>query len=133
MFTSEIEKRNLSHQQSFLMVLSLESYTLDYMSSAEKRKSLSLMTNRYDPYSPIEIPLERGNIEAQIEDKSDCFNLNLIVTNNEESKTKIDKILVSDSGQSTIEFFSGLSVVWRRSKSSAYIYKFTSIFDTQTI
>ena len=88
MFTSEIEKRNLSHQQSFLMVLSLESYTLDYMSSAEKRKSLSLMTNRYDPYSPIEIPLERGNVEAQIEDKSDCFNLNLIVTNNEELKTK---------------------------------------------
>ena len=88
MFTSEIEKRNLSHQQSFLMLLSLESYTLDYMSSAEKRKSLSLMTNRYDPYSPIEIPLERGNIEAQIEDKSDCFNLNLIVTNNEELKTK---------------------------------------------
>ena len=41
MFTSEIEKRNLSHQQSFLMLLSLESYTLDYMSSAEKRKSLS--------------------------------------------------------------------------------------------
>ncbi|MFL2775653.1 MAG: type II secretion system minor pseudopilin GspK [Gammaproteobacteria bacterium] len=88
MFTSEVEKRNLSHQQSFLMVLSLESYTLDYMSSAEKRKSLSLITNRYDPYSPIEIPLKRGNIVAQIEDKSDCFNLNLIVTNDEESKTK---------------------------------------------
>ena len=48
------------------------------------------MTNRYDPYSPIEIPLERGNVEAQIEDKSDCFNLNLIVTNNEKLKTKID-------------------------------------------
>ena len=88
-FTSEIGKRNLSYQQSFLMVLSLESYTLEYMSSAKKRESLSLMTNRYVPYSPIEIPLERGAIEAQIEDKSDCFNLNLIVTNNEKLKTKI--------------------------------------------
>ena len=88
-FTSEIGKRNLSYQQSYLMVLSLESYTLDYMSSAEKRESLSLMTNRYVPFSPIEIPLERGAIEAQIEDKSDCFNLNLIVTNNEKLKTKI--------------------------------------------
>ena len=88
-FTSEIGKRNLSYQQSFLMVLSLESYTLEYMSSAKKRESLSLMTNRYVPFSPIEIPLERGAIEAQIEDKSDCFNLNLIVTNNEKLKTKI--------------------------------------------
>jgi len=88
-FTSEIGKRNLSYQQSFLMVLSLESYTLEYMSSAKKRESLSLMTNRYVPYSPIEIPLERGAIEAQIEDKSDCFNLNLIVTNDEKLKTKI--------------------------------------------
>jgi len=88
-FTSEIGKRNLSYQQSYLMVLSLESYTLDYMSSAEKRESISLMTNRYIPYSPIEIPLERGAVEAKIEDKSDCFNLNLIVTNNEKLKTKI--------------------------------------------
>ena len=36
-FTSEIGKRNLSYQQSFLMVLSLESYTLEYMSSAKKK------------------------------------------------------------------------------------------------
>ena len=56
-FTSEIGKRNLSYQQSYLMVLSLESYTLDYMSSAEKRESLSLMTNRYVPVSYTHLTL----------------------------------------------------------------------------
>jgi len=88
-FTSEIEKRYISNQQSLLLALSLESYTLDFISSEERRRSLSLMTNRYDPYSPIEIPIERGNVLARIEDKSDCFNLNLLVTNKKEINKKI--------------------------------------------
>ena len=88
-FTSEIEKRYISNQQSLLLALSLESYTLDFISSEERRRSLSLMTNRYDPYSPIEIPIERGNVLAQIEDKSDCVNLNLLVTNKKELNKQI--------------------------------------------
>ena len=37
-FTSELEKKYLSDQQSLLLVLSLEEYTLDFISSSEKRK-----------------------------------------------------------------------------------------------
>ena len=47
-FTSELEKKYISDQQSLLLVLSLEEYTLDFISSSEKRNSLSLMTNKYD-------------------------------------------------------------------------------------
>lgn len=102
-FTSELEKKYLSDQQSLLLVLSLEEYTLDFISSSEKRNSLSLMTNKYDPYSPIKIPIERGDVLAQIEDKSDCFNINVLVTNIEKSNKKI-------VNQEELKFFKNLLI-----------------------
>ena len=100
-FTSELEKRYLSNQQSLLLALSLEEYTLDFIISEENRNSLSLMTNRYDPYSPIKVSFDRGDVIAQIEDKSDCFNINVLVTNNQEINKK-------NINQEELKFFKNL-------------------------
>ena len=80
--------------------------------------SLSLMTNKYDPYRPIKIPIERGDVLAQIEDKSDCFNINVLVTNIEKSNKKIvnqdelkffKNLLISlDTPDEKVEIISGL-------------------------
>ena len=60
------------------------------------------MTNKYDPYSPIKIPIERGDVLAQIEDKSDCFNINVLVTNIEKSKKIVN--------QEELKFFKNLLI-----------------------
>ena len=59
------------------------------------------MTNRYDPYSPIKVSFDRGDVIAQIEDKSDCFNINVLVTNNQEINKK-------NINQEELKFFKNL-------------------------
>ncbi|MDA9608650.1 type II secretion system minor pseudopilin GspK [SAR86 cluster bacterium] len=99
--TSNLEKKHLSEQQAFLTVLSLESFSMNYMDSITKRETITLATNGYDAYSPINIPLERGNAEAQINDLSDCFNINLLVRNSKDDFTK-------EINQEAVYFFENL-------------------------
>ena len=89
MDTSNFEKKYLSEQQAFLTVLSLESFSIDYLMPKHQRENITLATNRYDPFSPINVPLERGNAKAQIDDLSDCFNLNFLVETSPKESSKI--------------------------------------------
>ena len=99
--TSNLEKKHLSEQQAFLTVLSLENFSMNYMDSIAKRETITLATNGYDAFSPINVPLERGNAEAQINDLSDCFNINLLVRNSKDDLTK-------EINQEAVYFFENL-------------------------
>ncbi len=83
----ENEKNMLSEQQAIVTTLSLESFTKKYLTQKENRTNLVLTANNFNQKSPINLPLERGNLEANIVDMGQCFNLNsliLISANGEE-------------------------------------------------
>ena len=75
----ENEKNMLSEQQAIVTTLSLESFTKKYLTQKENRTNLVLTANNFNQKSPINLPLERGNLEANIVDKGQCFNLNSLI------------------------------------------------------
>ena len=75
----ENEKNMLSEQQAIVTTLSLESFTKKYLTQKENRTNLVLTANNFNQKSPINLPLERGNLEANIVDMGQCFNLNSLI------------------------------------------------------
>ncbi len=75
----ENEKNMLSEQQAIVTTLSLESFTKKYLTQKENRTNLGLTANNFNQKSPINLPLERGNLEANIVDMGQCFNLNSLI------------------------------------------------------
>jgi general secretion pathway protein K len=75
----ENEKNMLSEQQAIVTTLSLESFTKKYLTQKENRTNLVLTANNFNQKSPINLPLERGNLEANIIDMGQCFNLNSLI------------------------------------------------------
>ena len=75
----ENEKNMLSEQQAIDTTLSLESFTKKYLTQKENRTNLVLTANNFNQKSPINLPLERGNLEANIVDMGQCFNLNSLI------------------------------------------------------
>ena len=75
----ENEKNMLSEQQAIVTTLSLESFTKKYLTKKENRTNLVLTANNFNQKSPINLPLERGNLEANIVDMGQCFNLNSLI------------------------------------------------------
>jgi general secretion pathway protein K len=75
----ENEKNMLSEQQAIVTTLSLESFTKKYLTQKEIRTNLVLTANNFNQKSPINLPLERGNLEANIVDMGQCFNLNSLI------------------------------------------------------
>ena len=71
----ENEKNMISEQQAILTTLSLESFTKKYLKNKENRNNIVLAANNFSQKSPINLPLERGNLEANIVDMAQCFNL----------------------------------------------------------
>ncbi len=96
----ENEKNMISKQQAIITTLSLESFTKKYLNNKENRNNIVLAANNFYKKSPINLPLERGNLEANIVDMGQCFNLNSLIS-------------VSASGEETanqenLEFFKNL-------------------------
>ena len=85
--TSEDQKRYVSEQSSLITILSLESFALNYLNDEANKKKLLVTSS--DNSSPINFPLDRGSLDARIKDMSFCFNLNLLVTNDYLSQSKI--------------------------------------------
>ena len=75
----ENEKNMISEQQAIVTTLSLESFTKKYLTQKENRTNLVLTANNFNQKSPINLPLERGNLEANIVDMGQCFNLNSLI------------------------------------------------------
>ena len=76
----ENEKNMISEQQAILTTLSLESFTKKYLNNKENRNNIVLAANNFSQKSPINLPLERGNLEANIVDMGQCFNLNSLIS-----------------------------------------------------
>ncbi len=76
----ENEKNMISEQQAILTTLSLESFTKKYLKNKENRNNIVLAANSFSQKSPINLPLERGNLEANIVDMGQCFNLNSLIS-----------------------------------------------------
>tara|TARA_B100000965_G_scaffold323678_1_gene285476 strand:+ start:449 stop:1435 length:987 start_codon:yes stop_codon:yes gene_type:complete len=76
----ENEKNMISEQQAILTTLSLESFTKKYLNNKENRNNIVLAANNFSQKSPINLPLERGNLEANIIDMGQCFNLNSLIS-----------------------------------------------------
>jgi general secretion pathway protein K len=96
----ENEKNMISEQQAIITTLSLESFTKKYLNNKENRNNIVLAANNFSQKSPINLPLERGNLEANIVDMGQCFNLNSLIS-------------ISSSGEETanqenLEFFKNL-------------------------
>ena len=76
----ENEKNMISEQQAIITTLSLESFTKKYLNNKENRNNIVLAANNFSQKSPINLPLERGNLEANIVDMGQCFNLNSLIS-----------------------------------------------------
>ena len=76
----ENSKSSLSKQQAVITTLSLESFTKKYLSTKENRNNIVLASNNFSQESPINLPLDRGNLEANISDMGQCFNLNSLIS-----------------------------------------------------
>ncbi len=96
----ENEKNMISEQQAILTTLSLESFTKKYLNNKENRNNIVLSANNFSQRSPINLPLERGNLEANIVDMGQCFNLNSLIS--------ISATGEETANQENLEFFKNL-------------------------
>jgi general secretion pathway protein K len=96
----ENEKNMLGEQQAILTTLSLESFTKKYLKNKENRNNIVLAANSFSHKSPINLPLERGNLEANIVDMGQCFNLNSLIS--------ISATGEETANQENLEFFKNL-------------------------
>ena len=96
----ENEKNMISEQQAILTTLSLESFTKKYLNNKENRNNIVLAANNFSQKSPINLPLERGNLEANIVDMGQCFNLNSLIS--------ISATGEETANQENLEFFKNL-------------------------
>ena len=96
----ENEKNMISEQQAILTTLSLESFTKKYLNNKENRNNIVLAANNFSQKSPINLPLERGNLEANIVDMGQCFNLNSLIS--------ISATGEEIANQENLEFFKNL-------------------------
>ena len=96
----ENEKNMISEQQAILTTLSLESFTKKYLNNNENRNNIVLAANNFSQKSPINLPLERGNLEANIVDMGQCFNLNSLIS--------ISATGEETANQENLEFFKNL-------------------------
>lgn len=96
----ENEKNMISEQQAILTTLSLESFTKKYLNNKENRNNIVLAANNFSQKSPINLPLERGNLEANIVDMGQCFNLNSLIS--------ISVAGEETANQENLEFFKNL-------------------------
>ena len=96
----ENEKNMISEQQAILTTLSLESFTKKYLNNKENRNNIVLAANNFSQKSPINLPLERGNLEANIVDMGQCFNLNSLIS--------ISTTGEETANQENLEFFKNL-------------------------
>ena len=96
----ENEKNMISEQQAILTTLSLESFTKKYLNNKENRNNIVLAANNFSQKSPINLPLERGNLEANIVDMGQCFNLNSLIS--------ISATGEETANQDNLEFFKNL-------------------------
>ena len=96
----ENEKNMISEQQAILTTLSLESFTKKYLNNKENRNNIVLAANNFSQKSPINLPLERGNLEANIVDMGQCFNLNSLIS--------ISAAGEETANQENLEFFKNL-------------------------
>ena len=96
----ENEKNMISEQQAILTTLSLESFTKKYLNNKENRNNIVLAANNFSQKSPINLPLERGNLEAHIVDMGQCFNLNSLIS--------ISATGEETANQENLEFFKNL-------------------------
>ncbi len=96
----ENEKKMISEQQAILTTLSLESFTKKYLNNKENRNNIVLAANNFSQKSPINLPLERGNLEANIVDMGQCFNLNSLIS--------ISATGEETANQENLEFFKNL-------------------------
>ena len=96
----ENEKNMVSEQQAILTTLSLESFTKKYLNNKENRNNIVLAANNFSQKSPINLPLERGNLEANIVDMGQCFNLNSLIS--------ISATGEETANQENLEFFKNL-------------------------
>ena len=96
----ENEKNMISEQQAILTTLSLESFTKKYLNNKENRNNIVLAANNFSQKSPINLPLERGNLEANIVDMGQCFNLNSLIS--------ISPTGEETANQENLEFFKNL-------------------------
>ena len=96
----ENEKNMISEQQAILTTLSLESFTKKYLNNKENRNNIVLAANNFSQKSPINLPLERGNLEANIIDMGQCFNLNSLIS--------ISAAGEETANQENLEFFKNL-------------------------
>ena len=96
----ENEKNMISEQQAILTTLSLESFTKKYLKNKENRNNIVLAANNFSQKSPINLPLERGNLEANIVDMGQCFNLNSLIS--------ISATGEETANQENLEFFKNL-------------------------
>ena len=96
----ENEKNMISEQQAILTTLSLESFTKKYLNNKENRNNIVLAANNFSRKSPINLPLERGNLEANIVDMGQCFNLNSLIS--------ISATGEETANQENLEFFKNL-------------------------
>ena len=96
----ENEKNMISEQHAILTTLSLESFTKKYLNNKENRNNIVLAANNFSQKSPINLPLERGNLEANIVDMGQCFNLNSLIS--------ISATGEETANQENLEFFKNL-------------------------
>ena len=96
----ENEKNMISEQQAILTTLSLESFTKKYLNNKENSNNIVLAANNFSQKSPINLPLERGNLEANIVDMGQCFNLNSLISISETGE--------ETANQENLEFFKNL-------------------------
>jgi general secretion pathway protein K len=96
----ENEKNMISEQQAIITTLSLESFTKKYLNNKENRNNIVLAANNFSQKSPINLPLERGNLEANIVDMGQCFNLNSLIS--------ISSLGEETANQENLEFFKNL-------------------------
>ena len=96
----ENEKNMISEQQAIITTLSLESFTKKYLNNKENRNNIVLAANNFSQKSPINLPLERGNLEANIVDMGQCFNLNSLIS--------ISSTGEETANQENLEFFKNL-------------------------
>ena len=96
----ENEKNMIGEQQAILTTLSLESFTKKYLNNKENRNNIVLAANNFSQKSPINLPLERGNLEANIVDMGQCFNLNSLIS--------ISSTGEETANQENLEFFKNL-------------------------
>ena len=96
----ENEKNMISEQQAIITTLSLESFTKKYLDNKENRNNIVLAANNFSQKSPINLPLERGNLEANIVDMGQCFNLNSLIS--------ISSTGEESANQENLEFFKNL-------------------------